>query len=105
MAAKLNQEVRKGDTFSRIPTYRTKSDRVGINITGATVSGGITSKTGVVTPFICTIINGPAGQFIFGLTALTTSSLEVGTYAMELKITFADATVQTLFTGNFVVTA
>ena len=105
MAAKLNQEVRRGDTYSRAPTFRTKIDKVGVNLTGATISGGITSATGVVTPFVCALVDAPNGKFSFGLSAATTATLAVGTYMMELKVTYADTTVQTLFTGNFVVTA
>lgn len=99
---KLNLDVRKGDTFKRTPTYRVKNTKVGIDLTGATVSGKI-SKGGVDTAFTCALVTPASGVFEFGLSAAQTALLELGTYAMELKVTFADSTVKTLFTGNFVV--
>lgn len=104
MAAKLNQDVRKGDTYSRTPTYRLKATKEPIDLSGSAVSGSIT-KGNVVTPFQCELVDPVNGRFSFGLSALTTSNLEIGTYAMEVRIAFADATVKTLFTGNFVVYA
>lgn len=104
MTAKLNQTVRKGDTFLRTPTYRLKSTKEGIDISGSTVSGKIVLDT-EEHAFTCTLVDAPNGVFSFGLSAGVTATLKVATYAMELKITFADNTVKTLFTGNFVVTA
>lgn len=102
MAAKLNQDVRKGDTFARTPIYRVKATKAPIDLTGATASGSIT-KGSTVVPFTCSIVDGPGGQFSFGLSAVQTAALEVGTWAMQVRLTFADTTVKTLFTGNFVV--
>jgi hypothetical protein len=102
MAAKLNQDVRKGDTFSRTPIYRIKATKAPIDLTGATASGSITKGTTVV-PFTCAIVDAAGGQFSFGLSSSTTATLEAGTWAMQVKLTFADTTVKTLFTGNFVV--
>ena len=104
MAGKHNEDVRKGDTFLRTPTYRTKATKEGINLTGATVSGDI-KLNGTTVPFVCALVDAAAGRFSFGLSAGTTATLAEGKWAMQLKITFADATVKTLFTGNFVVYA
>ena len=104
MSTKLNLDVRKGDTFSRQPTWRNKASQVGVNLTGATVSGSISKGTTTV-PFTCSLIDAANGVFKFMLSAGTTAALELGTYSMELKVTFPDTTVKTLFTGNFVVYA
>ena len=104
MTAKFNDSVRKGDTYQHEPVYRVAATKEPIDITGSTVSGGIT-KGGVTTPFTCSLVAPTQGKFRFGLSAGTTSTLEVGQYTMELKITLSDNTVKTFFTGTFAVTA
>lgn len=104
MAAKYNDDVRKGDTFERSPIYRVKATKEGVDLTGCTVSGGITKGTTVV-PFHTSILDATGGQFKFWLTNTETAALEVGTWSMDLRITFPGSVVKTIFTGNFVVYA
>lgn len=103
--AEFNGDVRKGDTYKKVATYRNKKTQVPINITGATVTGKIVDKNGAITTLTCAITDAVNGKFEFGLSAAQTAALVTGKYSWELKITFADNTVKTFFTGQFVVTA
>lgn len=95
MAGKANFSVIKGDTFLRNCTFRNKTTSVPVNLTGATISGkiGTTSLT-------CTITNAASGTFSFGLSPAQTPALTTGINPIEVQVTYADTTVQTLFTGN-----
>ncbi len=95
MAGKANFSVIRGDTFLRNCTFRNKSTLVPVNLTGATISGKAANLT-----LTCTIVNAANGTFTFGLTAAQTPNLELGIQPIEVQVTYADTTVQTLFTGN-----
>jgi hypothetical protein len=100
MAAKANFTVVQGDTFSKTPTFRRKTTKVPINLTGATISG-----TAAGLALTCAVTNGPAGQFSFGLSAVQTAGVPIGVHTYEVICTYADSTVQTLLQGNLVVTS
>ena len=95
MAGKANFSVIRGDTFLRNCTFRNKTSGTPVNLTGATISG----KAGDVI-LTCSLVNAVNGQFNFGLSALQTSTMKVGVNTIEVQVTYADLTVQTLFTGN-----
>lgn len=100
MAAKANFNVIRGDTFSKSPTFRRKTTKEPINLTGATITG-----TAAGWPLTCTITNPTAGQFTFGLSSSQTPILPLGVQTIEVICTYADLTVQTLIQGNLVVEA
>lgn len=95
MAGKANFSIIRGDTFLRNCTFRNKTSNTPINLTGATITGKIGSAS-----LTCNITSAVNGQFSFGLTALQTAALPVGVTVIEVQVTYADLTVQTLFTGN-----
>lgn len=95
MAGKANFSVVKGDTFSRNCTFRNKNTLTPVNLTGSIISGFVNEV-----PLNCAITNAALGHFIFGLTTIQTSALKSGINKIEIKITYADLTVQTLFSGN-----
>lgn len=104
MAAKLNRDVKKGDTFQPTFTYRSKITKAPVDLTGATVSGEI-KKGQTVVPFSVMMIAPAEGKFRLVLSSATTASLAVGKYDMAVRITFSDMSVKTLFEGQFVVYA
>lgn len=95
MAGKANFSVIKGDTFLRNCTFRNKSTGVPVNLTGATISGKIGT-----TNLTCSITSAVNGTFTFGLSAAQTPALTLGLNPIEVQVTYADTTVQTLFNGN-----
>jgi len=104
MAAKANFSVVKGDTFRKTPTFRRKTTKAPIDLTGATIVGHVTSTLGDVA-LTCTITNAAAGQFKFELSPAQTTALPVEICYIEVVCTYADTTVQTLIQGNLVVIA
>ena len=103
MAGKANFSVIRGDTFRKTPTFRRKDSKAPIDLTGATITGKVRFGT-LETALTCTITNATAGQFKFELTPVQTSALTVGVNSIEVQCVYADTTVQTLITGNLVVT-
>lgn len=99
MSATYNFTVRGGDTFTHTPILRDKTTQVPINLTGASVAGTV---GGVA--LTCSITNATAGTFTFGLSPTQTAALKTGTNPYEVILTYADGTVQTLLTGNVVIT-
>lgn len=97
MAGKANFSVIKGDTFTRTCTFRNKTSGTPVNLTGATISG----KAGDLN-LTCALVNAAQGQFSFGLSASPTANLAVGINKIEVQVTYADSTVQTLFNGNLI---
>ena len=95
MAGKANFSVIKGDTFSRNCTFRNKTSGTPVNLTGAAISG----KAGDLT-LTCSLVNAVNGTFRFGLSAAQTPTLKTGINPIEVQVTYADTTVQTLFNGN-----
>ena len=102
MAAKLNRDVKKGDTFQPTFTYRNKVTRTPIDLTGATVAGEIKKGTTIV-PFSVVMLAAAEGRFRVVLASETTEDLALGKYEMALRITWPDGAVKTLFEGQFVV--
>ena len=102
MAGKANFSVIKGDTFSKSPTFRRKDTKAPVDLTGATISGKVKQGTNEVA-LTCALVNASAGQFSFGLSATQTAALPSGVNQIEVQVTYADTTVQTLITGNLVV--
>jgi hypothetical protein len=100
MSAKANFSVVKGDTFRKTPTFRRKTTKAPVDLTGATITGVAAGLT-----LACVLTNATAGQFSFELTHTQTLTLEVGVHSIEVVCTYADTTVQTLIQGNLVVTA
>ena len=97
MAGQANFSVIKGDTFTRTCTFRNKTSGTPVNLTGATISG----KAGDLN-LTCALVNAAQGQFSFGLSAGVTPNLATGINKIEVQVTYADSTVQTLFNGNLV---
>lgn len=95
MAGKANFSVIQGDTFLRNCVFKNKTTGTPVNLTGATISG----KAGDLT-LNCTVTNAVQGMFSFGLTAAQTPTLVAGINPIEVQVTYADSTVQTLFNGN-----
>lgn len=104
MAAKANFSVIKGDTFRKTPTFRRKSTKEPIDLTGATIVGHVTSKDGDMA-LTCSITNPTAGQFKFELDSTQTALLPAEVCYIEVVCTYPDSTVQTLIQGNLVVIA
>lgn len=104
MAAKLNRDVKKGDTFQPTLTYRNKISKEPVDLTGATVSGEI-KKGNITVPFEVVMLAASEGKFRIVLSSDVTADLAVGKYAMAVRITFTDDSVKTLFEGQFVVYA
>lgn len=102
--AKANFSVRRGDTFRKTPTFRRKTTKAPVNLTGATIVGHVTSSIGDMA-LTCAITNATAGQFSFELSPAQTALLPVEVATIEVVCTYADSTVQTLIQGNLVVTA
>lgn len=97
MAGQANFSVVKGDTFLRNCTFRNKTSGTPVNLTGATITG----KCGTL-DLTCAVTNAAQGQFSFGLSAAQTPNLVTGINKIEVQVTYADLTVQTLFTGNLI---
>lgn len=95
--ASANFSIIKGDTFRRTCTFRNKTSGTPVNLTGATIVGRAGGQD-----LTCTIVNAAQGQFKFELSAAQTVNLAVGINTIEAQVTYADGTVQTLFTGNLV---
>lgn len=95
MAGKANFSIKRGDTFLRSCTFRNKTSGTPVNLTGATITG----KAGT-TNLTCSITSAANGQFNFGLSATQTAALKLGVLPIEVQVTYADLTVQTLFSGN-----
>lgn len=99
MAGKANFSFIKGDTFTRNCTFKNKTSNTAVNLTGSVISGKIVTSEQTV-DLVCSIVNAAAGQFRFSLSASTTASLKSGIAQIEVQITYADNSVQTLFNGN-----
>lgn len=95
--ASANFSIIKGDTFRRTCTFRNKTSGTPVNLTGATIVGRAGGQD-----LTCSIVNASQGQFKFELSAAQTVNLAVGINTIEVQVTYADGTVQTLFTGNLV---
>ena len=95
--ASANFSVIKGDTFRRTCTFRNKTSGTPVNLTGATIVGKAGGQD-----LTCSITNASQGQFKFELSPSQTLNLVVGINTIEVQVTYADDTVQTLFTGNLV---
>ena len=95
--ASANFSIIKGDTFRRTCTFRNKTSGTPVNLTGATIVGKAGGQD-----LTCSILNAAQGQFKFELSAAQTVNLAVGINTIEVQVTYADGTVQTLFTGNLV---
>lgn len=95
--ASANFSIIKGDTFRRTCTFRNKTSGTQVNLTGATIVGKAGGQD-----LNCSLINAAQGQFKFELTSAQTVNLAVGINTIEVQVTYADGTVQTLFTGNLV---
>jgi hypothetical protein len=95
--ASANFSIIKGDTFRRTCTFRNKTSGTPVNLAGATIVGKAGGQY-----LTCTIVNASQGQFKFELSAAQTVNLAVGINTIEVQVTYADGTVQTLFTGNLV---
>ena len=104
MSAKANFSVVKGDTFRKTPTFRRKTTKAPIDLTGATIVGHVTSSDGDMA-LTCSITNATAGQFKFELAPANTATLPAEVCYIEVVCTYADNTVQTLIQGNLVVVA
>ena len=98
MAGKVNFSTIKGDTFKRTCTFRNKTSGTPVNLTGATISG----KAGTL-DLTCAVTNASQGQFTIGLSATETPNLATGINKIEVQVTYADSTVQTLFNGQLYV--
>ena len=99
-----NFSIVQGRTFSKSLTMYTDSTRsTPIDLTGATISGQV-GLAGTDTAFTCSITS-PAtnGKFSISLSAAQTAAMKPGLYRYEVIVTWADATIQTLLYGNFVV--
>lgn len=103
MAGKVNFSVIKGDTFRKTPTFRRKTTKAPVDLTGASIVGHITSSIGDEA-LTCSIVNPTAGQFRFELPSANTALLPVEVCTIEVICQYADNTVQTLIQGNVVVT-
>jgi hypothetical protein len=95
MAGQANFSVVKGDTFRRTCTFRNKTSGTPVNLTGATIVGKAGQEN-----LTCTIANAAQGQFKFELSPTQSANLATGINKIEVQVTYADGTVQTLFTGN-----
>lgn len=112
MAAKFNDDVRKGDDYGpKVSQYRQKATKAPVNLTGATVTGRVFNASGTVATFTCSIVDASQGKFSFWLPSAVTNGLAIGKYDWELKITLPNPLgsgapiTKTFFTGQFVVTA
>lgn len=102
MAGKANFSVIKGDTFTRTPTFRRKTSKAPIDLTGSTVSGKV--KQGAFEIALTCALPAPTeGKFSFGLSNIQTATLPVGVCTIEVQVQYPDTTIQTLITGNLVV--
>ena len=99
MAGKANFSLIKGDTFNRNCTFKNKTSGTPVNLTGAVISGRVVTSEQSV-DLVCSLVNASSGQFKFGLSAAVTGSLKAGIAQIEVQVTYADSTVQTLFNGN-----
>ena len=95
--ASANFSLIKGDTFLRNCTFRNKTSQVPVDLTGSTISGKVGGQN-----LTCVITSATQGQFSFGLSSSVTAILATGINKIEVQVTYADSTVQTLFTGNLI---
>ena len=103
MSGKVNFALVRGDTFRKTPTFRKKTTKVPVDLTGATIIGHVTSSSGD-TVMTCSVVDGPAGKFKFELAAPVSALLPIEVCTFEVICTYPDNTVQTLLQGNLVVT-
>lgn len=97
MAGQVNFSFIKGDTFRRTCTFRNKTSGTPVNLTGATLIG----KAGD-TNLTCTILNAAQGEFKIELSPTQTQAFATRINKIEVQVTYADGTVQTLFNGQIV---
>lgn len=103
MAGKANFSLVRGDTFRKTPTFRKKTTKVPVDLTGATIIGHVESSIGD-TAMTCSVVDGPAGKFKIELAAPITALLPIEVCTYEVKCRYPDDTYQTLLQGNLVVT-
>lgn len=96
-AGKANFEVYKGDTFRKSLTITSPSGTP-VNLSGSTITGNAGAQ-----PFSCSIVNASQGKFKIELSPSQTQELVEGVNVYGVQITYADASVQTILTGNLVV--
>lgn len=92
--------IRIGDTETVSVTLQDSSGAP-VDITGRTYAAQIRATADAASPlatFVCTVTNGPAGQFACTLSATTTNALAIGTGVWDCQETNG-ATVTTLLGG------
>ena len=83
--ATINFDVKKGYTFKRNATWRSKKTKLPVNLTGSTIFGQI--KKGTITvPFDIVMVAAAEGKFYFRLAPSVTTTLMASTYEMTLSV-------------------
>lgn len=108
----LDLVIRQGGTFGPITCTLKNSGGTPINLTGYTVAAQIrktpSSRKATGCAAVCTIVDGPAGQFSFEFTAANTASLYAGEdensedslYFWDMELIQPDSKVMPLVYGK-----
>lgn len=97
----LNFQAIKNDTFEEVP-FQIKKNNVAINLTGATIKMQLRKVAGgvIASEVALTITNATNGLFKINNQKFTCDAFN---YFYDIQITFADSTVKTWISGNFLI--